>query len=456
MANPTFSGMLGGFGLQGEEDARRAEWERNNSNARSLAMMTPQQQVAYAQIAGAQQKAQGIGGLLRGGISAATGADLSTAAEKKAQVRQQIQQALQGVDVSNPELVYPIIIKILQQNGMMAEAMQAAREFEEIMNKRRDDARATKKDEANVTFLKAKAAALKGNDFNEQVAAYQEIQEQLTNPELSQDSRLALQNMQRAYEVKLGIQRKADGTKYIPPSKYGKGGSFDPRTGTFTADDSSEANRPAAAGGGKSSDWKPIGFEYNEDETKKRKVLQNVLTQEKQYGPWEPVKNDSKANTAIDDAKGVIELLADAEKLYDIATGSGVGTIIDAAGNVIGVSSESADAAASLRAIGGALIAKMPKMTGPQSDKDVALYKDMAGRIGDSNIPPSQKRSAAKTIREINARYLNNKGVTPTGDGKAALGSKENPHRPTTRAEFDAIPKGQYWYKPSTKTTEIK
>ena len=60
-------------------------------------------------------------------------------------------------------------------------------------------------------------------------------------------------------------------------------------------------------------------------------------------------------------------------------------------------------------------------MEGPQSDKDVALYKEMAGRIGDPNVPTSQKRAAVETIRELNSRYANVEyvpgGSTPPSPG---------------------------------------
>ena len=47
----------------------------------------------------------------------------------------------------------------------------------------------------------------------------------------------------------------------------------------------------------------------------------------------------------------------------------------------------------------------MPKMSGPQSDKDVAMYRQMAGAIGDPTIPADQKLAAMQTIREIQNRY---------------------------------------------------
>ena len=63
----------------------------------------------------------------------------------------------------------------------------------------------------------------------------------------------------------------------------------------------------------------------------------------------------------------------------------------------------------------------MPKMSGPQSDKDVLLYKEMAGRIGDPTVPASQKIAAMNSINELQARYA---GIEPT---KLEFDSQEQP-----------------------------
>lgn len=105
------------------------------------------------------------------------------------------------------------------------------------------------------------------------------------------------------------------------------------------------------------------------------------------------------------DSAEVIGLLNMADPLVNKATGSGMGNIADKGLGFFGVSTESANAAASLKAIQGLLVSKMPKMSGPQSDKDVLLYREMAGQIGDPNVPAPQKKAAMQTIRQINAKY---------------------------------------------------
>lgn len=88
-----------------------------------------------------------------------------------------------------------------------------------------------------------------------------------------------------------------------------------------------------------------------------------------------------------------------------LPTGSGVGTAVDYVAGVFGASPSGAKEAQSLKAIGGALVSKMPRMEGPQSDKDVALYKEMAGVVGDSTIPRERRIAALGKVKELWAKY---------------------------------------------------
>ena len=85
---------------------------------------------------------------------------------------------------------------------------------------------------------------------------------------------------------------------------------------------------------------------------------------------------------------------------------------------------------AKLKALEGALISKMPKMSGPQSDKDVLLYKQMAGQIGDSTIPAPTKRAAIETIKDIQKRYASPDAIAKSA---GATGSWDAP-KPTQKA----------------------
>lgn len=121
--------------------------------------------------------------------------------------------------------------------------------------------------------------------------------------------------------------------------------------------------------------------------------------------------------TKVKDATEALALIDDAEKIVDKATGSYGGVAMDAVAQTFGKATEGAKAAAQLKAVEGMLVSKMPKMSGPQSDKDVLLYRQMAASIGDPTIPREQKKAALQTVREIQERYA---GVIPGSSRKPA------------------------------------
>lgn len=108
----------------------------------------------------------------------------------------------------------------------------------------------------------------------------------------------------------------------------------------------------------------------------------------------------------VKDTQDIFSILDQAQPLLQQATNSVLGNGVDKAAQLVGVSTKGAEAAAQLKTLQGALVAKMPKMSGPQSDKDVQLYREMAGQIGDPTIPREQRQAAMQTIRSINEKYL--------------------------------------------------
>jgi hypothetical protein len=136
----------------------------------------------------------------------------------------------------------------------------------------------------------------------------------------------------------------------------------------------------------------------------------------------------------ITDAKDVLQILKQAAPLINKSTGSGIGSLYDDSAAFFGNTTSGAQNAASLKALEGILVSKMPKMSGPQSDKDVLLYKQMAGQIGDPKLPSEQKKAAMNTINEINSRYagvplealdFGNQAQTPRGGVAQGLPSQD-------------------------------
>lgn len=107
----------------------------------------------------------------------------------------------------------------------------------------------------------------------------------------------------------------------------------------------------------------------------------------------------------IGDEKEVGRILDMAVPLLDEATESLAGAAVDAAGRVVGVSTKGAQSAARLKALEGALIMKMPRMEGPQSNMDQMLYRQMAAQIGDATVPAEVRKAAVETLRGLNQRY---------------------------------------------------
>lgn len=119
-----------------------------------------------------------------------------------------------------------------------------------------------------------------------------------------------------------------------------------------------------------------------------------------------PVSAPNKNIKSARDALGIIDQARD---LLDKSTNSYIGTGVDMAGQLIGASTSGAQAAAKLKALEGALMLRQPRMEGPQSNNDVALYRQMAAQIGDSTVPVATRKAALDTIQELHERYA---GIT--------------------------------------------
>jgi len=125
----------------------------------------------------------------------------------------------------------------------------------------------------------------------------------------------------------------------------------------------------------------------------------------------------AKAERAINMA-GLGDTIKQAEDLLTgasgkaLPTGSGVGTVVDMAAGLVGASPSGAAEAQTLKAIGGALTSKMPRMEGPQSDKDTLLYREMAAVVGDSTIPRERRIAALQKVKELWGKYEHLQGGT--------------------------------------------
>jgi hypothetical protein len=135
------------------------------------------------------------------------------------------------------------------------------------------------------------------------------------------------------------------------------------------------------------------------------------------------------ANKKATDATRTIDMLDGIEGLIDRSTGSALGTLRDQAGNVVGHSTEGSRAIAELRVVQAALMTSMPRMEGPQSDRDAQLYQQAAGQIGDPMVPTETRKAAVKMIRALQEKYK-----VPATSGGGSGGSA-----PPRVLRFDAM-----------------
>jgi hypothetical protein len=93
------------------------------------------------------------------------------------------------------------------------------------------------------------------------------------------------------------------------------------------------------------------------------------------------------------------------KSLLERSTGSGVGSMVDWGARQVGVVTPGAQAIAQLKPYEAMLVSAMPRMEGPQSDRDVQLYREAAGQVADPTIPVEMRRAALSSLRALNSKY---------------------------------------------------
>jgi len=115
----------------------------------------------------------------------------------------------------------------------------------------------------------------------------------------------------------------------------------------------------------------------------------------------EKEKLEAPRRKRSEQAAKTLNIIKMADPLITGATGSVLGAARDMAYAAFGKTTPGAERTASLKALESALILNMPRMEGPQSDKDVALYRQSAAQLGDPNVPAAIKKAALLTIKRL-------------------------------------------------------
>lgn len=162
-------------------------------------------------------------------------------------------------------------------------------------------------------------------------------------------------------------------------------------------------------------------------------TLQGRITGAKQTAEAEAKRDFNMAGVTgiINQAESVLGGTGDKKP-----TSSMIGNVIDKSAAMVGQTPRGAQQADELKVLGGYLVSKMPRMEGPQSNYDVQNYKEMAGDVGNPNLPIERRQAALRQLRQIVAKY--DKGApqsapTPSmgnQDQQALEWARANPNDP--------------------------
>lgn len=118
------------------------------------------------------------------------------------------------------------------------------------------------------------------------------------------------------------------------------------------------------------------------------------------------IKNSKEATQKAQDNRDTLSLLDEVDKILPNATGGYFGKGLDLAARAFGVTNEGDKATAQLSAIEGQLVGKMPKFSGPTSDRDAALYRQAAGDVANFALPVAVRQAAADQLRTLTEKSL--------------------------------------------------
>lgn len=141
------------------------------------------------------------------------------------------------------------------------------------------------------------------------------------------------------------------------------------------------------------------------------------------YPDLAPKGATKKQDRRAGDPARVVQLATEARRiLQEAARGGYVQKMRDFAGRVVGESTESSRAAAQLSQLAAAMILNMPRLEGPQSDKDVALYKEQAAQVGNTELPVDDRLAALNIMIATLDKYgLANPAAPPPPDVGATV-----------------------------------
>ena len=131
-----------------------------------------------------------------------------------------------------------------------------------------------------------------------------------------------------------------------------------------------------------------------------------LQSEEEKLRSQKGVEGDAKMNEArskdVKTAEKFLSIANQAEQILNTGpTASGFGSAVDKAAAFFGKTTDGAVAATQLKAIGGWLVANVPRMEGPQSNFDVGNYQVMAADVANDSLPVDRRLAALQTIKTM-------------------------------------------------------
>jgi len=133
----------------------------------------------------------------------------------------------------------------------------------------------------------------------------------------------------------------------------------------------------------------------------------------------ESAKLTAKAETGREQtAVGINQAIAEARAIFagdTPPTASGIGKFVDRVSRWFGKSAKGAAEAAQLEVVGGLLMSKTPRFEGPQGVRDVEIYQEMSGKVGDRGIPMKERKDALDVVQRLLGQYEKLEGAQIPG-----------------------------------------
>jgi hypothetical protein len=151
------------------------------------------------------------------------------------------------------------------------------------------------------------------------------------------------------------------------------------------------------------------------------------------------VVRDTQRQNDIKTAKKFLNITNRVDEVLKAGpTNSGIGSLLDSAGAMVGYATPGSVAAQQLKALGGWLVSNVPRMEGPQSNFDVANYQTMAADVANDSLPLERRKAALTSIKDMMREIADGRTQT-TPAAPANSGSSQSTIAPVATMRFNPV-----------------